>query len=345
MELYIIDFILLIVFAVLYKKDRSRLINGFVFLMLCGCVYLTLLTIIQQTRNIPLQIFVFAVTVILILIVIFGALLITVIALYNGIVLIRREGFKLTNLLSLLMGLGIILLSYLDGIYLVRYSGERVLDLIFINGNALVLYFFVCFALFIVSSFIYLIYIPIKPQDYIIVLGAGLIDGERVTPILAGRIDRALKVYFKQVKKRKAPILIMSGGQGKNEKISEAAAMMDYALENGVAAEDIILENESKNTYENLLFSKQIIESKEGSLKKLRILFCTTNYHVFRASIYASQLHFNVHGIGSKTKFYFAYNAMLREFIALLVINKKFHVLGVSVFLMFINMLAFLFVS
>ena len=49
--------------------------------------------------------------------------------------------------------------------------------------------------------------------------------GNRVTPLLAGRIDRALKVYRRQAdKKKKPPMLIMSGGKGGDEQIAEGEA-------------------------------------------------------------------------------------------------------------------------
>ena len=57
--------------------------------------------------------------------------------------------------------------------------------------------------------------------------------------------------------KGKNIIFIPSGGQGKDEIISEAEAMKNYLIENNIKPEDIILENESTNTLQNMKYSKQ----------------------------------------------------------------------------------------
>jgi Uncharacterized conserved protein len=56
----------------------------------------------------------------------------------------------------------------------------------------------------------------------------------------------------------------MSGGKGSDEKLSEAQAMKNYALEQGIPEEDILLEDTSVNTMENLANSKKIIDARDG---------------------------------------------------------------------------------
>lgn len=201
----------------------------------------------------------------------------------------------------------------------------------FLIANTILIYLIFIFAVFFISSLIYQFHIPIRPVAYIIVLGSGLIDGIKVPPLLAGRIDRALKVYRKQAKH--PPILVMSGGQGGDEKVPESHAMRDYALACGINADHIIVENQSKNTYENLLFSKRVIEEREKDTRRLRILFSTTNYHVYRAGIYASKVKLKANGIGAPTRFYFWLNALVREYVAILVMNKKKHVICLGMLL------------
>ncbi|MFV0394789.1 MAG: YdcF family protein, partial [Coprobacillaceae bacterium] len=174
------------------------------------------------------------------------------------------------------------------------------------------------------------------------VLGAGLINGEKVTPLLARRIDKAINIYQRQLRKKKKPIMIiMSGGKGGDEKLSEAEAMCQYALEQGIPQEHILLETNSKNTYENMKFSKEIIKEREGK-RKAKVLFATTNYHVFRAGIYAKKAGLNAQGIGSKTPFYFWYNAILREFVAILSIYRKSQLVIVSLLVVFGGILYYL---
>ena len=59
---------------------------------------------------------------------------------------------------------------------------------------------------------------------------------------------------------------------------------------------------------------------------KGNIIFSTTNYHVFRSGVIANNQGINCEGIGSKTKWYFYTNALIREFIANLVQEKKSHI-------------------
>ena len=74
-----------------------------------------------------------------------------------------------------------------------------------------------------------------------------------MTPLLKRRVDKALAIYYKCKKK---PKIVVSGGKGSDEKISEAEAMANYLFSKGIARNQVILEKKSTNTYENLKFSK-----------------------------------------------------------------------------------------
>lgn len=100
--------------------------------------------------------------------------------------------------------------------------------------------------------------------------------------------------------------------------------MKNYLIENGIEEDNILIEDKSKNTYENIKFSSNIINNK---IKNAKIALSTTNYHVFRAGNIASSQNISVEGIGAKTKTYFGINAFIREFIATLFIEKKMHIL------------------
>lgn len=154
-----------------------------------------------------------------------------------------------------------------------------------------------------------------KPLDYIIVLGAGL-NGEEVTPLLASRIDKGIAIY----QKNQGSKLIMSGGQGADEVISEAQAMTNYALKQGVPLYDILLENQSTNTKENIRFSVAMMEED-----KKQFAIVTNHYHLFRALLFARQEGVKCIGYGAKTKFYFSLNAFIREFIGYLTMSWKWH--------------------
>lgn len=97
--------------------------------------------------------------------------------------------------------------------------------------------------------------------------------------------------------------------------------MKNYLLEQGIKEKNIVIENKSKNTYENIKYSNKLINNKNAN-----ICFSTTNYHVLRAGLIATEQNLKLEGIGSKTKTYFWINAFIREFIGTLYREKKKHI-------------------
>ena len=154
---------------------------------------------------------------------------------------------------------------------------------------------------------------------YIIVLGCGIL-GEKMTPLLRNRVDKGISLLEKNPDAK----LVLSGGMGPGESITEAECMKRYVLSKGISASRILIEDQSKNTYENLLFSKAKIE-EDSSEEKPSLAIVTTSYHVFRALILAKKLHISCKGFGGKTKWYFTLNAILREFVAYLKISYRTH--------------------
>jgi uncharacterized SAM-binding protein YcdF (DUF218 family) len=165
---------------------------------------------------------------------------------------------------------------------------------------------------------------PKLNQDYIIVLGCWIKNGE-VTPILARRLDKAIWFYNKQKEAGNPPKLLLSGGKGNDESCSEAEAMKTYALEHGIPEYDLILEDMSGSTRENMIFSKEIMDAQTGG-KAYNCIYATNNYHVLRAGIFAAKAGLKARGIGAATAFYYLPNAILREYIAYLYIHLKWNI-------------------
>ena len=111
--------------------------------------------------------------------------------------------------------------------------------------------------------------------------------------------------------------------------------MKRYLTEQGVPKDNILKEDKSVNTYQNLTFSKKIIEADAGDLSKTGIAFSTTNYHVFRGYTLAKRLGMKVKGLSAKTKLYFFPNAFLREFVGLIVEQKIRHILFIILCIVF----------
>ena len=137
------------------------------------------------------------------------------------------------------------------------------------------------------------------------------------TKALADRLDKAIEVYRKDPT---PPKLIPSGGQGRDETMAEAEAMHRYLTSQNIPEESILLENKSANTYQNMEFSKKLIEENGAGSK---VVFSTTNYHVFRSGVWASLAGLKAEGIGSRTKWWFWPNAFMRECVGLLVNRWK----------------------
>ena len=152
--------------------------------------------------------------------------------------------------------------------------------------------------------------------------------------------DRALQFEREQYEKSgKHAKFVPSGGQGGDEVVSEAESMKRYLIEQGVPENQILKEDKSVNTYQNMEFSKKVIENDADDMENAKIAFSTTNYHVFRGYILAKKIGMKVRGLSAKTKLYFFPNAFLREFIGLLWDQRKKHLIFLTVSIIFLSIL------
>lgn len=116
------------------------------------------------------------------------------------------------------------------------------------------------------------------PADAAIVLGAAVWTAE-VSPVFRERINHAVNLYQRgRVRK-----LIFTGGQGNPGEQTEAAAARDYALQSGIPATDILIEDQSHTTYENILNAKQVTDTH--GIRK--VLIVSDPLHMKRAMIMA----------------------------------------------------------
>jgi len=115
--------------------------------------------------------------------------------------------------------------------------------------------------------------------DAAVVLGAAVWTTE-VSPVFKERINHAIILYRKgQVRK-----LIFTGGQGNPGEPTESSAARDYALQSGVPASAILIEEKSHNTYENILYAKQLADTH--GIKK--VLIVSDPLHMKRAMAMAT---------------------------------------------------------
>ena len=228
----------------------------------------------------------------------------------NGVVMARREGVRFKNLLSLLAGVGILCVIGL-AVAALR-AGSR--DLSLFSALTMVLFGYVSFQLisFVVYAWLYG-RLPVRRHaDFVVVLGSGLLGGGRVPPLLASRLDRGLAVFRKQAGE---PLLLVSGGKGSDEQISEAAAMAAYLIGRGLAESSVVLEDQSRTTEENLVNSQAIMERLRPGYS---CVIVTSNFHVFRAAMIARRTGVRGQVTGARTAGYFWPSATIREFAAFL---------------------------
>ena len=193
----------------------------------------------------------------------------------------------------------------------VNIKNKKYLNLILKIYNTILIIFIVSF-IFIESILIINInqfkeVKDIENLKYIIVLGAGL-DGYKVGKILQSRLDKAVE-YYKLNPNAK---IIVSGGQGKDEMISEAVAMKRYLIENGVNENKIIKEDKATTTLENLKFSKDILKNRRD--EKTKVLIVTNEFHLTRSMIIANILGVENEGLASQTPMKIRINYLIREY-------------------------------
>lgn len=171
------------------------------------------------------------------------------------------------------------------------------------------------FIIFYVSSRSYRRRVRDKKAKYYVVHGAGLIGGFRVGKLLGNRIKAAVDASDSET------ILVLSGGKGTDEHLSEALAMQKYAVEElGFPLERTMLEDKSTTTYENLINSAHLIQDK--------FIIFTSDYHAFRTALLAAKIGLNAQaGQTGKTALYYRAPAFLREFIAVMNSERKKYLL------------------
>ena len=230
----------------------------------------------------------------------------------EGIQLIRKEGFSFTNCLTLGLAFGIILNVFI--LCYINPTSHPILGLFASLMTTATSFLSFQLAIFLLSAIVNLIHFGKRKHfDQIVVLGSGLF-GDQVPPLLQGRIRKGIKVQ----KCNPNAFMILSGGQGPGETVPEGRAMKKWALQNGADPDRTICEAQSRNTEENLEFSRKIFPKPNG-----KTCIVSTYYHVFRALLLSKKMNINALGYGSRTKLYFTINAFLREYIAYLNMTKK----------------------
>ena len=261
----------------------------------------------------------------------------------SNVELIRHEGFRLHNALSLLVA-GL----YGGGTMAVYLIADKLYESIFVplglSTNPVFIVLSTVIPLFLLLVLCYFECIlagtgilgwiaaravPAYDKDYIIILGCSIDKRGGLLPLLRGGVNRAVRFAWEQeIATGKALRYVPSGGQGPNEIMSEGSAMGFYLMTHGAEEYEVIPEKQSRNTWENFCFSKKLIEEMTPHPK---VAFATTNYHILRSGILANKAGLDAQGIAGDTKWYFWPNGFVREFFGILAMERKVHLRAVAV--------------
>ncbi len=261
----------------------------------------------------------------------------------SNIALLRHERPRPQNVLGLLVS-ALLIIGESTGLYLFArdFSGSELQGRIsntFENTYATVFAYFECMlAGSVICGIRAAKYEPAPDKDFIVILGCWFRKDGSLPPLLRGRVDRAIAFWREQKEKTgREASFIPTGGQGRNESMPEAEAMRRYLLAQQIPDRLILPETKAANTYQNMAFSKEIIRQKQPDAKTV---FSTTNYHVFRSGVWASQAGLPAEGIGSRTRWWFWPNAFMRETAGLLQKRWKPELLLLAVLIAFFALLS-----
>ncbi len=140
------------------------------------------------------------------------------------------------------------------------------------------------------------------PTDVAIVLGAAVWDGAP-SPVFRERINHAITLYNNQQIQQ----IIFTGGIGENDQLSESEVAQHYATDQGVPAEGITIETQSKITYENLTGAKQIMEERGWETA----LIVSDPLHMRRAMTMAKDLQIEAYPSPTPTTRYRSWRSKL----------------------------------
>lgn len=310
--------------VVSWRQDPRRLRNGVFAVLALALGAIAVLTAQQDDPGPLAQL----IAVVALGVLPLGYLVLSVFLIANGLVMLRREGRSLGNLMSLLTGLA---MAALPVLLVVVTQRERptwfvsfVLALLLLGGY--VGWVFACFAAYCLT---YRFAPRTRRADALVVLGSRVIDG-RVPPLLAARLDRAVGIYQRQRGEGHAPLVVPSGGQGPDESVPEGVAMAEYARGKGVDPAHLVVEDRARTTEENLLLSRALVQERRPGG---RMLVVTNDYHVFRTALLARRLGTGAHVVGAPTARYYVPSAYLREFVAVVREHWRLHAVVAAIIL------------
>lgn len=145
-----------------------------------------------------------------------------------------------------------------------------------------------------------------EDAPYLIVLGAK-VNGEEMSLALSNRANTALE-YLHHSPNTK---VIVTGGKGAGEQISEAEAVRRFLIQHQIDAERILTEEQSTTTYENLLFAQRLMDSSNA-----KVVIASNDFHLLRALTIAERLGMDASPLAAPTPTVVKLKLYIREYLA-----------------------------
>ncbi|HHV28036.1 MAG TPA: DUF218 domain-containing protein [Clostridium sp.] len=146
--------------------------------------------------------------------------------------------------------------------------------------------------------------------DYMVILGAGL-KGDKITPTFQNRLDKGIEYLLANPEIK----VVVTGGQGPGEDLTEAEAMKRYLANHGIDEDRIIKEDRATSTSENMKYTAEVLQQLTGR-SDYRIMIVTNEFHMFRSKALARHNGFTAYGITAPTNPVVLINSYIREYFA-----------------------------
>ena len=237
---------------------------------------------------------------------------------YALIQFIRGLSFNLST--AFLGGIGIVMLMLFTLSKFFKVTAARFFESkLFLVLKYCYTFFLMLFLVIGLLIFATSLHKPFNKVDYLIVLGAK-VNQNNLSLSLKNRLDRALEYI---VVYPDTPV-ILCGGQGSDEPMTEALAMERYILNTTKNKENVLLirEDASSNTIENLKNAAQIISHRENGIDanaiktSVNTLIVTSDFHVFRTKMLATRVGLNTDVLPAETPLYVYPGLFVREIFA-----------------------------
>lgn len=318
----VVTLVLWVAFGRSLQRERRRLLNALLF---SSALLATIVTIWTLVASSPLGQSSAGARLLggLVTLALLTGLALPVALLCNGAVMWRREAHSLGNSLALLAGLSLITVMTLPVIFNVLPVPLAIL-LASLNLFGVAGYFGMLFVSYLLYGWLYVRLGLSAPCDAVVILGARIING-RVPPLLASRLNKAIQIYRQLLDQGHAVVLVPSGGQGPDEDMAEGQAMANYLVEHNIPTEHILLEDQAATTRENILNSHRLLIAQGYGT---RLALVTNDYHALRTAVQSRRLKVNADVVGSRTSWHYLPSAALREFLALVIATRWWHIVS-----------------